>query len=266
MSNFGELLRYWRKTNGMSQMELGLTANTSSKHISFLETGRAKPSREMVLQLSQAMNIPLNERNMLLTASGFAEAFSRIGIEEPAMQSVHHALTILLENHEPYPALVFDWDWNIVMANQTHHQMFSLIAEQQLNFPQTDNILELLFDPNGFRPFIENWEEIALILLHRIQRERMIRQNRTSDLLNRLMSYPDIPKDWNTSSYSDHGEPMAHIILKLGALRLKLFSTIATFGTAIDVTMQELMIEHYFPVDQTTRDFFLKQQGHSGSH
>ena len=247
-------------------MELGLTANTSSKHISFLETGRAKPSREMVLLLSHAMDIPLNERNVLLTVSGFAEAYSRIGIHDPAMESVHHALTVMLENHEPYPALVFDWDWNIVMANQTHHSVFQVMAEQQPHFPDSNNILELLFDPDGLRPFVENWDEVARILLHRIQRERMIHKDRKSDLLDRLMSYPDIPKDWNLHSYGSHSEPMAHLILRLGELRLKLFSTVATFGTAIDVTMQELLIEHYFPVDTTTRDFFLKQQGLERSH
>lgn len=247
-------------------MELGLTANTSSKHISFLETGRAKPSREMVLMLSHAMDIPLNERNVLLTVSGFAEAYSRIGIQEPAMQSVHHALTVMLENHEPYPALVFDWDWNIIMANQTHHNMFAMLAEHQPDFPETNNILELLFDPNGFRPFVENWEEVALVLLHRIQRESMMHQDRKSDLLDRLMRYPDIPTDWNLSGYQSNSEPMVHVILSMGPVRLKLFSTLATFGTAIDVTMQELMIEHYFPVDAATREFFLKQQGTGTSH
>ena len=256
MSDFGALLKYWRKTRRLSQLELGLTASISSKHISFLETGRAQPSREMVILLSNALDIPLNDRNVLLSLAGFSKAYSRMHIEQPDMEAVRNALTIMLNNHAPYPALVLDWDWNIVMANEPQMRLAQYIARQQPHFPQTKNILELLFDPNGFRPFVENWEEIAFVLIQRIQRERMIHEDRRSNLLERLMKYPDIPSNWDAHDHNGHSAPMVHVVLALGDLRLKLFSTLASFGTAIDVTMQELIIEQYFPVDGATKSFF----------
>ena len=259
MSDFGELVRRWRKSRGLSQLELGLTANISSKHISFLETGRARPSREMVILLSNALDIPLNERNVLLSLAGFAEAYSRMHIEQAEMKPVHDALTVILNNHAPYPALVLDWDWNIVMANEPHRQLVQTIAKAQALFPDTKNILELLFDPNGFRPFVENWDEVAFLLIQRIQRERIIHQDRRSNLLERLMKYPNIPNSWDVHHYNVHSEPMVHLVLTLGDCRLKLFSTLASFGTAIDVTMQELIIEQYFPVDVATASFFERE-------
>jgi len=256
MQGFGELIRQWRKSRGLSQLELGLAASVSSKHVSFLETGRAQPSREMVILLSHTLDIPLSERNVLLSLAGFSEAYSRMHIEQPEMKPVYDALTIIMDNHAPYPALVLDWDWNIVMTNEPYQKLTQLIINAQAFFPKTKNVLELLFDPNGYRPFVENWEEVAFLLIQRIQRERMIHQDRRSDLLERLMKYPDIPKKWNMHQYDTHTEPMIHMVLAMGDLRLKLFSTLASFGTAIDVTMQELIIEQYFPVDDTTRSFF----------
>ncbi len=256
MSDTGELIRYWRKSRGLSQLELSLSANISSKHISFLETGRAQPSREMLILLSNTMNIPLNDRNILLSLSGFTDAYSRMKIDQPEMQSVQQALAVMLNNHAPYPALVLDWDWNIVMANEPQQKLTYLFAKEQPNFPDTCNILELLFDPNGLRPFVENWEEVAFLLVQRIQRERMMHQDRRSNLLQVLMKYPGVPTHWGTPNYEGQVEPMANTVLRLGGLRLKLFSTLASFGTAIDVTMQELVIEQYFPADESTKIFF----------
>jgi len=260
MSDYGELIKYWRKSRGLSQLELSLTANVSSKHISFLETGRARPSREMIILLSNAMDIPLSERNVLFSLSGYAEAYSRMDIKQPEMKSVHNALTIMLDNHAPYPALVLDWDWNIIMANKSQQELTQLIAGEQPDFPDTCNILELLFDPNGFRPFVENWDEVAFLLIQRIQRERMSHKDRASNLLDRLMKYPDIPSTWDIHNYNERLEPMIHLVLTLGKIRLKLFSTLASFGTAIDVTMQELIIEQYFPVDDLTKSFFERKK------
>jgi len=258
MKECGDLIKFWRKNRGLSQLDLSLVANVSSKHISFLETGRAKPSREMLILLSNAMDIPLSERNVLLSLSGYADAYSRMNIEQPEMQSVHHALRMMLDNHEPYPAVVLDWDWNIVMSNQSHQQIMDLVVKAQPDFPDSINILELLFDPNGVRPFVENWDEVAYILIQRIQRERMSHRDRHSTLLDRLMAYPDVPSSWKTHNFNKNPQPMIHLVLSLGDIHLKLFSTLASFGTAIDVTMQELIIEQYFPVDKETRVFFEK--------
>jgi len=255
-NDFGELMRSWRKSRKLSQLELSLIANISSKHISFLETGRAHPSRKMVAILSNALDIPLYGRNALLSASGFTEAYSRMNINQSEMHSVRDALSVMLSNHAPYPALVLDWDWNIVMANEPQHKLTQLITSKQPLFPQTCNILELLFDPNGFRPFIENWKQVGSILFRRIQSEKMIHQDRRSNLIERLMQYPDMPKHWHLQNNIEHSEPMLHLIICIEDIRLKLFSTLASFGTAIDVTMQELVIEQYFPVDKPTKVFF----------
>ena len=135
-------------------------------------------------------------------------------------------------------------------------KLAQLIASEQPHFPKTNNILELLFDPNGFRPYVENWDEVAFVLLQRIQRERILHQDRCSDLIERLMRYPDVPKSWSNHHHTGRSEPMIQLVLLLGEQRLKLFSTLASFGTAIDVTMQELIIEQYFPVDDVTKSFF----------
>ena len=256
MNSFGELLKDWRKTRGLSQMQLGLEADISSKHLSFLENGRAQPSREMIVKLTNSLNIPLSERNILFSAAGFAEAYSRMDIDQPAMQPVKQALMIMLENHMPYPAVVFDWDWNILLANQAQQALTELVCNIQPNFPQTPNILELVFDPNGFRPFIENWDELASLILQRLHREKIMYQDRQSKRLDKLLTYPDIPKNWQSESFTAPAKPMVDVKLRLGDLQLTLFSTIATFGTAIDITMQELMIEQYFPLDDATKHFF----------
>jgi len=256
MNHFGELIKGWRKNRGLSQMDLGFEADISSKHISFLETGRSQPSREMIIRLSNSLDIPLSERNVLFSAAGFAEAYSRMDIEQPQMAPVRQALEIMLLNHEPYPAVVFDWNWNIVMMNQANQMLNSFIQPLQPDFPVTSNILEMLFDPNGYRPFVENWQEVACVILQRLHREKVMYQDRHSDLLERLMAYPDVPNRWQNSSNGQASQPMVDVVLNIQGQRLSFFSTLASFGTPIDITMQELTIESYFPSDQATKQFF----------
>ncbi|MCW8880204.1 MAG: hypothetical protein OQK51_24365, partial [Kangiellaceae bacterium] len=223
----------------------------------FLETGKAKPSREMIIRLSNSLDIPLSERNILFSAAGFAEAYSRMNIDQPEMKPVKDALTIILNNHAPYPAVVFDWDWNILLANEPQQKMMQVFCEIQPDFPETQNILEMLFDPNAFKPFIENWDEVAALILQRLHREKIMYQDRHSDRLDKLLNYPGIPDNWQSISFIEPAKPMVNVTLNLGDLKLRLFSTLATFGTAVDITMQELTIEQYFPLDEETRQFFI---------
>jgi len=255
MSHIGELIKGWRQSRGLSQMDLGFEANISSKHISFLETGRSQPSREMIIKISNSLDIPLSERNVLLNAAGFSEAYSRMDINQPEMQPVRNALHILLTNHNPYPAVVFDWDWNIVMANEAQLKLSERFLALQPNFPITCNILEMLFDPNGYRPFIDNWAEVVSIILQRLHKEKVMYQDRHSNLLARLMQYPDIPASWRSYDCQAKSQPMVNLSITLGAQKLTLFSTLASFGTPIDITMQELTIEQYFPADAETQAF-----------
>ena len=258
MNTFAESIKYWRNNRGLSQLDLSLDAEVSSKHISFLETGKSKPSKDMVLHLSQVMNIPLFERNRLLSQSGFAEVFSKKDLQQIDMQPVYQAISLMLENHNPYPAVVLDWDWNILMDNKTNQWINHQIKQIQANFPDNNNIIELLFDPNGYRPFIENWNDVAYLMLQRIHRERSLRPDQHKRLLNKILQYPDIPTDWHHQIHDSNTSPMITLCLKLGETNLKLFSTLATFGTAVDITMQELIIEQYFPADEITKLFFNK--------
>lgn len=256
MSEFGKALRSWRKSRGFSQLELSMAANISSKHVSFLETGRSQPSREMIVQLSNSLNIPLAERNILMNISGYSDVYSRMSIDQDEMSAVRNALDLMLNSHEPYPALVLDWQWNILMANSGFQRISEIVRKEQQNFPDTCNIMELIFDPNGYRPYIENWEEVASTLIKRIEREKMIYQDRKSTLLEDIKRFPDFPIDCENHNLENKAQPMIAVTLKLGDIQLQLFSALTSFGTAIDITLQELYIEQYFPVDSETKKFF----------
>lgn len=258
MDDFGAVLRQWRQARGYSQLDLGLAADVSAKHVSFLETGRAKPSREMVTLLGATLDIPPGERNMLLQAAGYREAYSSLSLDHPDMEPVRRALQYSMDNHNPFPAVVMDQDWNMLMANEGYQKLLSQIILVRPNMPQTQNILELFFDPDGVRPLVENWSDIASLLLQRVHRERVLYKRGTAELLEKLLSYPEIPEDWKRLDFSRSALPMASLKLKLGNISLEMFSSLSMFGTAIDVTMQKIVLEHYYPVDDKTRGFFLE--------
>jgi len=256
MNEFGEAMRGWRKFRGLSQLKLSLSANISSKHVSFLETGRSQPSREMIIQLSNSLDIPLAERNILLKAAGYADAYSRMSIDQNEMLAVRSALELMLDSHAPYPALVLDWRWNIKMANVGFQKISNIVRNAQPNFPDTCNIVELIFDPDGYRPYIENWEEVASVLIGRIQREKRVRRDDQLTLLEDIKKYPNLPSVWSSHDLEDKSQPMIPVMIRVGDIRLRLFSALTSFGTAIDITAQELFIEQYFPIDEGTKDFF----------
>jgi transcriptional regulator with XRE-family HTH domain len=260
MDSFGQSLKQWRQQRKVSQLELSLVADVSTKHISFLETGKSQPSREMVLHLSEALDIPLAERNFLLKQSGFTEVYPQCSLNTQNMEPVYKALELMLENHNPFPAMVLDWDWNILMTNAAQQKLTSLVCSNP-GFPDTENLMELIFHPYGFRPFITNWEVVAFHLLQRLKKENSLSQNRHADLINRLLSFPGIPSTWSFESSAESALPVLTINLTVGDLSLSLFSTLTTFGTPIDVTVQEMTIEQYFPSDETTREFFISQLG-----
>ena len=151
MNTFGEQLRFWRKAKGFSQLELAVEANVSSKHISFLETGRSQSSREMVLLLAGTLDVSLRHRNELLKAAGFSESFSRMPIQQKEMREIQQALDLMLAKHDPYPAIVIDWDWNVLQGNEGYEKLMNNIRVQCANFPDSRNIVELIFDPNGLK-------------------------------------------------------------------------------------------------------------------
>jgi len=253
----GELIQRYRKARRISQLDLALEADVSTRHISFMETGRSAPSREMLLKLAFSMDLSLREANLLLVAAGMQPQFGHTDLTEPGLALVKEALEFVLESHEPYPAVVMDHNWNILMANRIHLHLIEMMVAVLGALPETTNILELLFDPKGFKFFVKNWDEVACFLLRKRAKEELLMSvSEEGSLLQRLLQYPGIPHGWKSDMTPSEELPMVPLHLEIGELNLTMFSTIATFGTPVDVTMQELRLENYFPADDESKAYF----------
>jgi transcriptional regulator with XRE-family HTH domain len=236
----------------VSQLDLALDADVSSRHLSFVETGRSQPSREMVLRLAEALEVPLRERNALLLAAGYAPVYRETDLGAPEMVDARLAVEFILAKQEPYPAIVVDRHWNLLLANAATHRFLALFLPGPPAGPV--NVMRLMFDPRGVRPFVENWEEVARHLVERLHREAAgPADEATRTLLEELLGYPGVPSDWRTPQLDRVPAPLLSIVYRKGDLRLGVFSTITTFGTPQDVTLQELRIECFFPADEATR-------------
>ena len=252
-SNFGSLLRHWREARRYSQLDLALEANVSSKHVSFLETGRNQPSRQMIIRLSNAMDVPLRDRNLMLSAAGFANAYAESPLDAPEVSQADDALNLIMEKHEPYPVIVVDGDWNVVKQNRGSARL----AELFLGSSQVEslNAFEVLFSEQGLQPFVENWESLSSVLLMRLFRETLTAAEDSPklDLYRRIAAMPATPRRWRTLASQLPSGPTINLTLVKDELRASFFTTVTTFGTPQDVTLQELRIESYFPTDETTR-------------
>jgi transcriptional regulator with XRE-family HTH domain len=263
VGTFGELLRQWRMTRRMSQLELGMEAGVSAKHISFIETGRAKPSREMVIILANVLDVPLRECNLLLHAAGYAPFYGETSLDDPQMAQVRRALELILEQQEPFGAIVFDRHWDIVMVNAAYVRFTSLLfgashivaSPLTVISPPRPNLLHMLFDPRRMRPFITNWDVVARSLIPRVHREVILeRDPATRELLSAILAYPGVPKRWSTPDFELPQDVIIPIEIRFGDQTLRLFSTITTLGSPHDITLQELRIESFHPADQATVD------------
>jgi transcriptional regulator with XRE-family HTH domain len=261
---FARLLKSWRETRKCSQLDLALASRISQRHVSFMESGRARPSRDMVLQLSEALEIPLRERNTLLTAAGFAAIYRETDLKSPAMAPVREALQLLLDHHEPNPVSVVDRAWNVLMINRAMLRVFSLAGEPTQLWERVcgkgpHNVLKMTFHPNGFRPFIVNFAEAAPVLLNRTRREAAASGNAAlHQLLDEILSYPGIPEEWRAPAFEAPLPPVLPLHLAKGEVQLKLFSMITTFGTPQDITTDELRVESFFPADAATAELLRK--------
>lgn len=258
-TTFGTLLRQWRDRRSLSQFELALTSQVSQRHISFLESGRAKPSQEMVLQLATVLEIPLRHQNLMLSAAGFAPIHAETDLSAPEMTSVCKAINFMLNQQEPFPAIVIDRYWNLLLTNQGAVRLLNIFIDPvrlQTLFciDGTINLMRVVFDPQGLRPFIANWEEIAGHLLQRVYREAnsSIESEQSALLFDELVSYPDVSNLWNPSSRFTQSDLILTTHFKQNDLNLRFFSTIATLGTPYDITLQEIRIESLFPADEET--------------
>ena len=246
----GALLRDWRRRRRLSQLDLALEAGVSARHVSFLETGRARPSREMVLHLSEQLNVPLRDRNQMLLAAGFAPAYAERAIDAPEMAPVREALDRILKGHEPYPAVVVDRWWDLAGANAGVALLTSMVAPRLLEPPA--NALRITLHPAGMAPHIRNLPEWRAHLLDRLRREVAVTgDERLAALQQELVAYPG-----GEATLPAH-EPGIAVPLRLdaGGTELRFFSTISTFGTAVDITLAELAIEAFFPADEQTGDY-----------
>jgi transcriptional regulator with XRE-family HTH domain len=249
----GTLLREWRRRRRLSQLDLALEAGVSARHLSFVETGRSRPSREMVLHLAEQLDVPLRDRNQLLLAAGFAPAFGERGLDAPELEPVRDAIGLVLEGHEPYPAVVVDRWWDLVAANRSVALFTAGVAPHLLEPPV--NVLRLALHPEGTAPRIANLGQLREHLLDRLRRHvALTADDRLVVLQRELEGYP-APAGEDPGG-APPAAPEIAVPLRLrpadGGEELRFFSTIATFGTAVDVTVAELAIEAFFPADRAT--------------
>jgi transcriptional regulator with XRE-family HTH domain len=256
-TSVGRLLQHWRRLRGKSQLALALQAGVSARHVGFVEVGRANPSREMVLLLAGVLDVPLRERNALLLAAGYAPIYRETGLDAPEMEHARKAVELILRHQEPFPAVVMDRHWNVLTTNQAAESFFARLIALPASGPPA-NIIRLMFDPAGLRPFVANWESVAEALVHRIHREALggVPDGATTDLLNEVLAFPGVPSRWRSPDLlSPFPRPYVAVQFRKGDLALDFFSTVTTLGTPLDVTLQEIRIECFFPADgDTARD------------
>lgn len=257
---FGSRLRWWRGRRGLSQLDLASAAGTTQRHVSFLESGRAAPSREMTLRLAAALDVPLRQQNALLLAAGYAPAWRESDLSAPELAKVNNALDYMLAQQEPYPAFVVDRRWNLLRANAGAQRLTEFLtgpAPARQAPAEPVNLAVGLVSPDGLRSFIVNWQEVALYFLRGVQADAMADGTpETADLLKRLLAFPGLPALSEVMPPEEAQAPVLTIHFRRGETSLRLFTTIATLGTPQDVTLQEIRIECFFPADDASAQVF----------
>jgi transcriptional regulator with XRE-family HTH domain len=249
----GPLLREWRQRRRLSQLALACDAEISARHLSFVETGRAHPSREMVLRLAEQLDVPLRERNALLVAAGFAPVYRERSIDDPALAAARRAVDLVLAGHEPYPALAVDRYWTLVAANRAVMPLLAGVREHLLSPPA--NVLRLSLHPDGVLPRIVNAAEWRAHILERLRRQVMSSGDaRLRDLLGELGRYPAPSAEGPRHGEVEPGSVVVPLTLATDAGVLSFISTTTVFGTPMDVTLAELAIESFFPADVATAE------------
>lgn len=247
---FGPNLRAWRTSRRLSQLELSLTADISQRHLSWLETGRSKPSRNMVVQLAEALDVPLRDRNRLLESAGFAALYRESSLDDEQMSQVREALNRIITQHMPFPSLVMDRQWNVLMMNKSAEALLASVAGVDWWTKYGDgerNLALLTLHPKGLRPLISNWDEAAHAFIQRLRLD--LERSTDSELRKRLEGMIALADYTPAPIPTAPLLPLLTIDLTMGAACLRLFTTLSTFGTAQDVTTDELRIESFFPVD-----------------
>ncbi len=263
-SAVGVMLKEWRAVRGLSQLALACDADISPRHLSFVETGRAQPSREMILTLAETLDVPLREQNALLVAAGFPAAYAESDYDGPDMREIRNLVDLMLDANDPFCAAAIDRHWNILSANKTYWAATGGAPEQMRPMP---NLLKRMFAPGGFRDLVTNWDDVAYPIVQRLHREAIAELSRnettTRDLLEELMQTYDLPQQWKLIDIGAHQPPLVPVTLKIGEKTIHLVTTITTLGTAQDVTLQEIRIETFLPADRDSRDNWIALFGNA---
>lgn len=249
---FGGQLRAWRLSRRVSQEELASRSGVSARHVSFVENGRSQPSRDLVLALAGALDIPLRERNTLLTAAGYAAAYRASSLDSEELAHLRKAIDHVLRQQEPYGAVVVDGHWDILRLNDGAARLFR-------HFPPASsegaaaarNLVLGVFHPGALRPYLVNWIEVAAHLVARVHREIAARpgDDELAQLLARMLAQPDVPTEWRVPAPGRTAPPILGVHLRSPTLDVRLFTMLTSIGTPLDVTAEEIHIESYFPAD-----------------
>ena len=251
---FGDQLRDWRQRRHLSQLDLAAQVEISTRHLSFVETGRSQPSRAMVLRLAEELNVPLRERNALLVAAGYAPMYASRPLSHPSMSAARAAVDLILNGHEPYPASLVDRHWTLVASNRAVGPLLGGVDPALLTPPV--NVLRLTLHPNGLAPRIENLEQWRAHILARVARDLELTADATlAELLNELRSYSPNGHDPAVDKADAHfAGVVVPMKLRTDAGVLSMFSTTTVFGTAVEVTLSELVLEAFYPADEPTAE------------
>jgi transcriptional regulator with XRE-family HTH domain len=253
--HFSSLLRHWRNVRRLTQMELAGDANVSARHLCFLETGRAQPSREMVQLLGSALDLPLEECNALHVAAGFVPPYGDRGLAAENLQPVRQALDFILRQQEPYPGIVIDGRWDVRLRNQASRRLFKAFHQSyEMEAGIAENAMHVVFHPKGLRQFIVNWDEFAGQMIQILHREVAQGGRVAAQLLDEIMVYPGLPAEWRLPRNPAGSSPVMTMQLRKGDFRLAFFSTFTTLAMPTDAALQKLKIECFYPADSATAE------------
>ncbi|MDO8801316.1 helix-turn-helix transcriptional regulator [Phenylobacterium sp.] len=256
-AGFPRLLREWRQKRRLSQLGLALSSGVSQRHVSFLESGRANPSRNMILQLSETLEVPLRDRNLWLTAAGFAPIFQVRALDDPQMALVMSAVRMMLKAHEPFPAIALDRAWNVRLSNKPFDRLGAMLGEDIWTRVGGDqrNLMRLFFHPQGIRPFVTNWSAVGPLMWRRAQREaEALGGLEMKAVLDDLAPLQNLDVLWSPADTALL--PVMPFNMQIRDLKISMFAVVATFGAAQDVTADELRLETLFPADAETEALF----------
>jgi len=252
VARVGVLLREWRAVRRLSQLDLALSAGMSARHLSCVETGKAQPSRDTIARLADTLEMSLRERNALLVAAGYAPKYPETALARPELAQIRRAIEFILAQQEPYPAFLLNRHWNVLMANEAATRVNAFVMGGRPS--AHTNMVRQVFDPHDLRAAIANWEEVAGDLIRHLHNSAAAAPTDVAarELLEEALAYPGVPARWRTRELHTTPLPLLTTVMQRGDARLHFFSTITTFGTPRDITIDELHIECCFPVDEAT--------------